>query len=108
MCLTQKGKNQSHDSSRRKSIKRERGKKNFMGRGVKKIKVRGLIFTVFLVEIMGHMKRRHEKYHGKISRTIRNKGKDLESTHFVVVHCNIGINPEIFSKLHLRFSQRFI
>ena len=33
MCLSQKGKNQSQDSSRGEGSKRGRGKKNFKGRG---------------------------------------------------------------------------
>jgi hypothetical protein len=77
MCLAQKGKNQSHDSSRGEGSKRGCGRNNFRGRGVGTIKVRDLIFIVSIVERMGHMKQRHAKSHGRRSKTskIRKKTK---------------------------------
>jgi hypothetical protein len=72
MCLAQKGKNQSHDSSRGEGSKRGHGKKYFRGRGVGIIKVRDLIFTVFIVERMDMMQR-HVGSHGRRSKKSRNK-----------------------------------
>jgi hypothetical protein len=54
--LAQKGKNQSHESSRGEGSKRGRGKKNFKGKGVGIIPVRDLIFNVSIAKRIGHMK----------------------------------------------------
>jgi hypothetical protein len=59
VCLAQKGKNQSHDSSGGEGNKTGRGTNNFRGRGVGTITVRDTIFTVPVAERMGHMKQIH-------------------------------------------------
>jgi hypothetical protein len=59
LCLPQKGKNQSHDSSSGEDNKRGRGIKTFKGRGVGTIEVIYLIFTVTIAERMVHMKQIH-------------------------------------------------
>jgi hypothetical protein len=65
MCLAQKGKNQSHDSSIGKGSKRGCRRKNFRGRGVCTTKVRYLIFTMTVTERMNHMNQIHAKSHGR-------------------------------------------
>jgi hypothetical protein len=58
MCLYWKGKNQSHESSRGEGNERGCGRNNFRGRGVNTTKARDLIFTMTILERMGHMKQR--------------------------------------------------
>jgi hypothetical protein len=76
-CLSQKGKNQSHDSSKGEGNKISHGIKNFRGRGVVITEVRDLIFTTTVVERMGHMKQTHEESLRRRSNTsnIRKKTK---------------------------------
>jgi hypothetical protein len=69
--LAQKVKNQSHDSSRGEGSKRGRGKNNFKDKGVGIIKVRDMIFIVFIVDT----RKINVGSHGRISKKIRNKGK---------------------------------
>jgi hypothetical protein len=67
VCLAQKGKNQSHDSSREEGSKRGRGRKNFRARGVGIIPMKGLISTIPIAEGMGHMKQMFGESHGRRS-----------------------------------------
>jgi hypothetical protein len=62
----------SYSRRRRGFVKREHRKNNFKGKRVGTIKVRGMIFIVFVVEAMD-MKQIHVESHGKISKTSKNK-----------------------------------
>jgi len=59
MWLAQKGKNETNDSYRGEGSKRGCGRNNFRRRGVGTIEMRDMIFTMSVVEIMGHMKKIH-------------------------------------------------
>jgi hypothetical protein len=73
--LAQKGKNQSHDSSRGEGSKRGCGRKNFIGNVVVTIKVRDMIFIVSVAERMCLMKQRHVESHGIRSNTSKMRKK---------------------------------
>jgi hypothetical protein len=79
--------------SRGEDNKRGHGKNIFRGREAHIIPMRNLIFTMLIMERMGHMKKTHAESHGRISK-IRNIQKKTKVKHHIwrkVKHLNLLI-----------------
>jgi hypothetical protein len=81
-CFAQKGKNQSHDSYRGEGSKSERSDLHCVHCGKNGHEAKTCRIPWEKIK---------EKQEQK-----EEKGKALESAHFVIAHCNIGINEDLF------------
>ena len=108
ICLAHREKNLAQDSSRGRGGRRGRGRGiNFRGRGDRHFQGEKLDLHCTRYKRDGSHDASTCKFPWDIIEQERNqpkgktndkeKGKVLESTHYVVAHCNIGVNEDVFN-----------
>ena len=106
MCLAQKQKNHTHDSSRGRGDRRRHGKKNNRGKGGKHYQGGRQDLHCICSSRNGHVastcklswdRIKQERNEEKGKTPDLGKGKAHESAHYIVAHYNIGVNEDMFN-----------
>jgi hypothetical protein len=109
LCLSQKGKSEPHNYFRGEGIKRECGRKNFRGKAGRHNQGERSNLHYTRCERNGSNEENDYKFPWKKIKYRQNqkedkgktsdlvKGKTLEFTHYIVSHCNIGVNKDLFN-----------